>query len=51
MITIVQVTKDRAPDQGRSGRGGENWPEAGGIFKIEPTSLPDRLHMGCERMG
>ena len=43
------MTKDRGPDQGYSGGGGEKWPEAGGVFKVEPTKLPDRLRVGCGR--
>lgn len=32
-----------------SSGGGEKCPDAGYNFKAEPTGLPDRLHMGCER--
>ena len=39
------MTKDSGPDQGYSGGRGEKWPEAGGVFKIKPTRLPDRLHV------
>lgn len=29
--------------------GGEQWPDAGCIFKVEPTGFSERLHLGCDR--